>query len=117
MLGEVIVPEAEAEEGAEAEKKEEWKTVPPSQAAARKASRGATTTLLDGMASLSSLGGTGSQIGKSLHPLVCISVHPHCYLEDYGVWGREEYVRNWWGSVDWKKVEDSYAGFVKNAGN
>lgn len=117
-MGEVIATEAEAEDGAEGDskKKDDWKTLPPSQAALRK-SRGATTTLLDGMTSLSSITGAGSQVGKSLHPLTCISVHPHCYLEDYGVWGREEYVRNWWGAVDWKKAEESYAGFVKHAGN
>ncbi|KAK4049488.1 hypothetical protein OIO90_005439 [Microbotryomycetes sp. JL221] len=43
-----------------------------------------------------------------LHPLACISLHPHCYMQDYGVWGREEYVKNWWSAVDWRKVEQTY---------
>lgn len=54
-------------------------------------------------------------IGKQLHPLVCLSTHPHCYLEDYGLWGRDEYVKKWWGAVDWKKVEEAYEGFVRKA--
>ncbi|KAL8279208.1 hypothetical protein RQP46_008464 [Phenoliferia psychrophenolica] len=52
-------------------------------------------------------------IGRSILPLACISLHPHCYLADYGVWGREEYVRRWFGAVDWQKVEASYDRFVK----
>lgn len=49
-----------------------------------------------------------SEVGKQLHPLLCLSVHEHCYLLDYGVWGREEYVKNWWGFVNWHKVEEAY---------
>lgn len=51
-------------------------------------------------------------IGKEVFPLACISLHPHCYLADYGVWGREEYVRRWWGAVDWAKVEENYSKFT-----
>jgi len=57
-----------------------------------------------------------SAVGKSLHPLLCVSTHQHCYLGDYGVWGREEYVKNWWTKVDWKKVEDSFDAFTSKAG-
>lgn len=58
------------------------------------------------------------QLGRQpLHPLLCLSVHEHCYLQDYGVWGREEYVRNWWTKVDWSKVEQSYAGFTNTNKN
>ncbi|GAA6006945.1 hypothetical protein JCM10207_009148 [Rhodosporidiobolus poonsookiae] len=56
-----------------------------------------------------------AQIGRSLHPLACVSVHPHCYLEDYGLWGRDEYVRKWWGAVDWRKVEEAYEAFTRRA--
>ncbi|GAA5983569.1 hypothetical protein JCM11641_007287 [Rhodosporidiobolus odoratus] len=55
------------------------------------------------------------QIGKQLHPLVALSTHPHCYLEDYGLWGRDEYVKRWWGAVDWKKVEEAYEAFTRRA--
>lgn len=57
------------------------------------------------------------EAGRGLRPLLCLSVHPHCYINDYGVWGREEYVRRWWQHVDWRAVEDSYAEIVrKNTG-
>lgn len=118
VLGEVIpeVGEEQAGEGGAAVETKEWKTIPPSQAAVRKAQRsGATSTLLDTMSPLTGMVGMGDQVGKSILPLLCLSVHPHCYLEDYGVWGREEYVKQWWGAVDWKKVEESFAGFVKKS--
>lgn len=57
----------------------------------------------------------GARVGQSLHPLACISVHPHCYLADYGLWGRDEYVRKWWTAVDWKKVEDAFDAFTRKA--
>lgn len=51
--------------------------------------------------------------GKNIHPLLCLSVHPHCYLADYGVWGRDEYVKNWWKAVDWKAVEGNYEKYTE----
>ncbi|GAA5894370.1 uncharacterized protein JCM6883_003802 [Sporobolomyces salmoneus] len=65
---------------------------------------------------LSSHNDPRSAVGRSLHPLLCVSTHQHCYLEDYGVWGRDEYVKQWWTKVDWKKVEDSFEAFTSRAG-
>lgn len=39
---------------------------------------------------------------KSIHPLLCLSLHPHVYIPDYGIWGKEEYIRNFWGNVNWE---------------
>merc|ERR1711939_288465 len=45
---------------------------------------------------------------NALQPLLCVCAHPHTYMTDYGVWGREEYVQRWWTRVDWDKVEEAY---------
>ncbi|POY74672.1 Fe-Mn family superoxide dismutase [Rhodotorula taiwanensis] len=66
-------------------------------------------------ASRQSTAATAASVGANLHPLACISVHPHCYLEDYGLWGRDEYVKSWWGAVDWTKVEQAYDAFTTRA--
>jgi Fe-Mn family superoxide dismutase len=58
-----------------------------------------------------------SSVGRAIHPLACVSTHPHCYFEDYGLWGRDEYVKNWWGAVDWRKVEQAYDQFRQKQGN
>lgn len=57
----------------------------------------------------------GAAARNPIHPILCLSVHPHCYLKDYGVWGRGEYVNKWWGAIDWTKVEHSYARIVQKS--
>ena len=44
----------------------------------------------------------------SIHPLLCLSLHPHVYIPDYGVWGKEQYIQNFWKSVDWQKADQKY---------
>lgn len=97
-------------------KASEWTTVQPDAARNTKqkktgASTGQISNLIQPLNVLS--GSSDRDVGRSILPLACISLHPHCYLADYGVWGREEYVRRWFGAVDWKKVEASYEKFVK----
>ncbi|BGP40205.1 hypothetical protein JCM10450v2_004184 [Rhodotorula kratochvilovae] len=123
VLGEQVEAPAAAAEGAEAaeEPKSAWETV--SSPATRKGGNagGAANLLSEGALSPSSILSAGlsahhgARVAQSLHPLACINVHPHCYLEDYGLWGRDEYVRKWWGAVDWKKVEDAYEAFTRKA--
>lgn len=45
---------------------------------------------------------------KSIHPLLCLSLHPHVYIPDYGICGKEEYIRNFWGNVDWELCYKRY---------
>lgn len=45
---------------------------------------------------------------KSIHPLLCLSLHPHVYIPDYGICGKEEYIRNFWGNVDWQLCYQRY---------
>ncbi|CAD6935899.1 unnamed protein product [Tilletia controversa] len=49
-----------------------------------------------------------SDAGAMLFPLLCVSVHEHAWLGDYGLWGKEEYLRQYWECVDWKVVEHLY---------
>lgn len=46
---------------------------------------------------------------KSIHPLLCLSLHPHVYINDYGICGKEEYIRNFWGNVDWQRCQNRYS--------
>lgn len=57
----------------------------------------------------------------SIHPLFCLSLHPHVYIPDYGVWGKEQYIQNFWKSIDWDKankrytaVKEIYGGHLQN---
>ncbi|KAF8313053.1 manganese and iron superoxide dismutase [Clavulina sp. PMI_390] len=42
--------------------------------------------------------------GAKLTPLFCLSVHEHAWLSDYGVWGKEEYLKNFWNVLNWGQV-------------
>ncbi|CEQ39646.1 SPOSA6832_01205, partial [Sporobolomyces salmonicolor] len=100
----------------------QWETISPS--ATPRSSNAKPNNLLSSAtpsprsvfaSSLSSHNDPRASIGRALHPLVCVSTHPHCYLGDYGLWGREEYVRKWWGAVDWSKVEEAFDAFTARA--
>lgn len=45
---------------------------------------------------------------STLYPLLGLQVAERAYLQDYGVWGREAYVRNFWQCVNWKRIESEY---------
>ncbi|GAA5965934.1 hypothetical protein JCM8115_000755 [Rhodotorula mucilaginosa] len=132
VLGEQVevVPGAEQPEQEVAAASEEpastsstWQTVTP----ARPQQQATASDLNDGgldvsssaheimSASRPSATALAASVGATLHPLACISVHPHCYLEDYGLWGRDEYVRKWWHAVDWSRVEQAYDAFTTRA--
>jgi Fe-Mn family superoxide dismutase len=39
-------------------------------------------------------------------PLAVLNLFECAYLgEKYGVWGRREYARDWWRTLDWNKVQ------------
>lgn len=43
--------------------------------------------------------------GEELFPLLCLSVMEHAWLPDYGMWGKERYLINFWDCVDWNVVQ------------
>ncbi|KAG6919298.1 hypothetical protein DXG01_007430 [Tephrocybe rancida] len=53
-------------------------------------------------------------LGEVLYPLFCISVHEHAWMAaGYGVWGKEEWLKQFWAVVDWKKVSVSFENVVQ----
>ncbi|KAK4046528.1 hypothetical protein OIV83_005980 [Microbotryomycetes sp. JL201] len=108
VLGEPV--SASAEEGSQDGSKAGWNAVTRERKTPAFELRPQTKSLFSDVVELSR--GTD---GTRLYPLACVSVHPHCYLQDYGVWGREQYVKNWWSAVDWRKVEQAYEGLVQRS--
>ncbi|KAG6833868.1 hypothetical protein H0H87_011802 [Tephrocybe sp. NHM501043] len=52
-------------------------------------------------------------LGEVLYPLFCISVHEHAWMSaGYGVWGKEEWLRQFWSVLNWKKVSESYVNII-----
>ncbi|KAK0550070.1 hypothetical protein OC846_003827 [Tilletia horrida] len=52
-----------------------------------------------------------SDAGYELCPLLCLSVHEHAWMTDYGLWGKEEYLRQFWECVDWVLVQHLYRAY------
>ncbi|KAG8909717.1 hypothetical protein FRC01_006771 [Tulasnella sp. 417] len=47
-------------------------------------------------------------VGYELIPLLNCSIHEHCWLRDHGVWGKKDYLTNFWSVVDWRKLGSTY---------
>lgn len=53
-----------------------------------------------------------SHILEEINPLLCLSVHERAWMTDYGVWGKEAYLHNFWDVVDWTRLEASFVGLM-----
>lgn len=57
------------------------------------------------------------QMGESIYPLFCVSMHEHCWLSaGYGVWGKEEWLKRFWNYLDWDKVSRTFANGKRSTG-
>ncbi|KAI5204757.1 manganese and iron superoxide dismutase [Aureobasidium subglaciale] len=39
-------------------------------------------------------------------PILCVSTWEHCYLPEYGVAGKKQYLKEWWKSINWNAVDN-----------
>ncbi|KAL1654859.1 hypothetical protein SLS61_002608 [Didymella pomorum] len=42
--------------------------------------------------------------GIEVTPLLCVNTWEHAWLHDYGVGGKDAYLRAWWKKIDWSQV-------------
>ncbi|POW05856.1 hypothetical protein PSTT_09430 [Puccinia striiformis] len=47
-----------------------------------------------------------------LHPLLNLPVSERAYLIDHGVWGKDNYLKQFWKFVDWNHVHNSFVKFA-----
>ncbi len=47
-------------------------------------------------------------VGQQLTPLFVCSLQEHAWLPDYGMWGKEMYLMNFWECLDWNKIGKAY---------
>jgi len=51
-----------------------------------------------------------TKTGDYVNPLLCISVYEHAWLgSGYGVWGKAQYLRNFWSVVNWERVAEYWS--------
>ena len=63
--------------------------------------RSAPTSRFDSLAH----GSAAGAIGHNLYPLLCVSVFEHAWLGDYGFWGKERYLSNFFDCINWERAE------------
>jgi len=40
-------------------------------------------------------------------PVLGLNVWEHAYMLDYGVNGKQQYLKNWWSAINWQRVNDA----------
>lgn len=49
------------------------------------------------------------KVGDILYPLFCVPVYEHAWMSaGFGVWGKEDWLREFWTVLDWEKVSKAY---------
>lgn len=43
--------------------------------------------------------------GTNIVPVLCVNTWEHVWMWDYGVGGKNDFVANWWGIIDWGRVQ------------
>jgi superoxide dismutase, Fe-Mn family len=57
---------------------------------------------------------TQKRLGDMVYPLFCVSVHEHAWVSHRGVWGKEQYLKDFWKVLDWHKVSMLFEKWVAN---
>ena len=48
-------------------------------------------------------------VGNVIYPLFCIPVYEHAWMSaGFGVWGKEDWLKEFWTVLDWEKVSKAY---------
>jgi superoxide dismutase, Fe-Mn family len=48
-------------------------------------------------------------------PLLGLNCWEHAYVTDYGVNGKQEYLKNWWAAINWQRVDNATRRTATNA--
>ncbi|KAJ3568407.1 hypothetical protein NP233_g5734 [Leucocoprinus birnbaumii] len=49
------------------------------------------------------------QAGEILYPLFCVPVYEHAWMSaGYGVWGKEQWLKEFWSVLNWERVNEAY---------
>jgi len=48
-------------------------------------------------------------VGEILYPLFCVPVYEHAWMSaGYGVWGKEQWIKEFWSVLNWERVNAAY---------
>jgi Fe-Mn family superoxide dismutase len=56
--------------------------------------------------------------GEILYPLFCLPVYEHTWMSaGYGVWGKEQWLKEFWSVLDWRRVNGIYENITNKDRN
>lgn len=54
--------------------------------------------------------------GEILYPLFCVPVYEHAWMSaGYGIWGKEQWLREFWSVLNWQRVDAAYNAIWQDA--
>jgi len=54
-------------------------------------------------------------VGDVIYPLFCLPVYEHAWMSaGFGVWGKEDWLKEFWTVLDWGKVSMAFDHAVKS---
>ena len=49
------------------------------------------------------------KVGDVIYPLFCVPIYEHAWMSaGFGVWGKEDWLKEFWTVLDWEKVSKAY---------
>jgi len=58
-----------------------------------------------------------SNVADCLYPLFCLPTYEHAWLSaGFGVWGKEDWLKEFWTVLDWEKISKTYADIAVKTG-
>lgn len=58
-----------------------------------------------------------SNVADCLYPLFCLPTYEHAWLSaGFGVWGKEDWLKEFWTVLDWEKISKTYADIAIKTG-
>lgn len=49
-----------------------------------------------------------------IEPVLCVNTWEHVYMRDFGVEGKQEYLKRWWDAINWGEVDVRTPAVVKD---
>lgn len=49
-----------------------------------------------------------------VEPVLCVNTWEHVYMRDFGVEGKQEYLKRWWDAINWGEVDVRTPGVAKD---
>jgi Fe-Mn family superoxide dismutase len=84
-------------------------TTPPQNRSIHSMSTDALLKYVNSVAEVDTTADRLQTVGDVIYPLFCVPVYEHAWMSaGFGVWGKEDWLKEFWPVLDWRKVSMAY---------